>query len=86
MPEPKTYKYLLVNYIVDQVSGLVLRYLQTDFRHAARKSVIRDSESPYSDVEVLSVSILQMRIGSGLDRSSPKHLLRCLMGCRTEKE
>ena len=41
-------------------------------------------KDPVPDVETLSVSILQMRNGSGLDRSSPKHLLRCLIECRVE--
>ena len=40
---------------------------------------------PVPDAETLSVSILQMRNGSGLDRSSPKHLLRCLTERRVEK-
>ena len=43
-----------------------------------------------SDVDVLFVLILHLRNGSGLDRSSPKHLLRCLtalfVGARDDHE
>jgi len=39
-----------------------------------------------SDVDALSALILHMRNGSGLDRSSPKHLRGCLVGRRAEEE
>jgi len=55
------------------------------FRQAARGQVILLLEGLDIDVEVLSFLILLVRNGSGLDRSSPKHWLRCLEGSRTEE-
>ena len=54
------------------------------FRQAARGRVICGLESLNSNVEVLSFLILLLRTGSDLDRSSPKHELRCLKGSKTE--
>jgi len=48
--------------------------------------VIIALKSLYLDVDVLSILILHLRIGSDLDRSSPKQMLRCLVGYRTEEE
>jgi len=57
-----------------------------DFRQTARLSVIGELGSLCSNVEALSGLILHLRIGSGLDRSSPKHMLKCLSGRRAEEE
>ena len=56
------------------------------FRQTARGCVISALESLCLDIDALSVLILQMRNGSDLDRSSPKHLLRCLTGRRAEEK
>jgi hypothetical protein len=55
------------------------------FRQAARGYVINLLESLFTNVEVLSFLILLLRTGSDLDRSSPKHKLRCLEGSKTEE-
>ena len=79
-------KYSFCSLILQTSQRVSPPRLQTGFMADCRRGVISASGSPCSDVDVLSALILQMQIGSGLDRSSPKHLLRCLAGRRTEEE
>ena len=55
------------------------------FKQAARGGVTSPLESLDMDVEVLSYLILLLRIGSDLDRSSPKQETRCLEGYSAEE-
>ena len=50
-----------------------------------KEQVILNLASLLLDVEALSCSILLLRNGSDLDRSSPKQDVRCLQGSRAEE-